>query len=60
MGGVGYGDKCQFFKYYSELKDWVNEVAQLTSPKNIRWCTGSTQEYQELTALMLKENKLFT
>ena len=30
------------------LKDWVDEVAELTQPDNIRWCNGSEAEYRQL------------
>ncbi|HET7370437.1 MAG TPA: phosphoenolpyruvate carboxykinase (GTP) [Gammaproteobacteria bacterium] len=35
------------------LSDWVDEVAALTEPKEIHWCTGSDEEYQQLIDLML-------
>ena len=28
---------------------WVNEIAELTQPDNIHWCTGSPEEWTELT-----------
>jgi phosphoenolpyruvate carboxykinase (GTP) len=31
-----------------KLIDWVEEVAQLTTPDRIHWCDGSAQEYDEL------------
>ena len=32
----------------TELAQWVNSVAEQTSPDNIVWCTGSDDEYQSL------------
>ena len=29
---------------------WVTEVAELTQPDAIHWCTGSDEEWAELTA----------
>jgi len=31
------------------ILDWVNEVAELTGPSRIHWCTGSDEEWVELT-----------
>ena len=28
---------------------WVNEIAALTQPRDVRWCTGSDEEWTELT-----------
>jgi phosphoenolpyruvate carboxykinase (GTP) len=40
---------------HTELINWVNEVAALCKPDNIRWCDGSKEEYNELcTALVEK------
>jgi len=38
----------------TKLLNWVNEVAALCQPDNIRWCDGSQQEADELCALMVK------
>ena len=35
------------------LSDWVNEVADLTKPKSIHWCTGSDSEIDALTKEMV-------
>ena len=40
------------------LTKWVKEVAQLTRPKDIHWCTGSEEEYASLVQLMLKNQQL--
>ena len=31
------------------IVDFVNEVAELTQPDRIHWCTGSDEEWTELT-----------
>ncbi|WP_310528211.1 phosphoenolpyruvate carboxykinase domain-containing protein, partial [Nocardioides sp.] len=31
---------------------WVNEIAELTQPDNIHWCTGSDAEWEQLTAAL--------
>ncbi len=40
------------------LKNWVNDVAKLTNPDNIRWCDGSEEEYQGLVKDMLASGDL--
>ncbi len=35
------------------LENWVKEVAQLTAPEKIVWCTGSESEKSELDDLLL-------
>ena len=37
-----------------ELKAWVDQVAELTQPDNVRWCSGSKAEYQELAGQMIE------
>jgi phosphoenolpyruvate carboxykinase (GTP) len=32
---------------------WVNEIARLTTPDQIRWCTGSDAEWDELTGRLV-------
>ena len=44
----------------SALQDWVDSVATLTQPDNIRWCSGSEDEYQELVQQMLADGTLKT
>ncbi len=36
------------------LQSWVNDVAALTRPDDVVWCTGSEAEYQEILALMIR------
>lgn len=40
------------------LKEWVDQVAQLTTPENIHWCDGSEAEYQGLVEQMKNEGTL--
>ncbi len=40
------------------LKAWVEEVASLTQPETIHWCTGSDAENQELVRQMLGSGDL--
>ena len=42
-----------------QLIDWVEEVAQLTTPDRIHWCDGSADEYDELCQ-QLVDNGTFT
>ena len=40
------------------LSDWVAEVAELTQPERIYWCTGTQDEYQSLVQEMLASGDL--
>ena len=40
------------------LRDWVAQVAQLTSPDRIHWCDGTEQEYRKLIDEMLDTGTL--
>jgi phosphoenolpyruvate carboxykinase (GTP) len=40
------------------LKSWVQEVATLTKPDSILWCTGSDAEYSSLIDVMLGSGDL--
>ena len=42
------------------LQSWVDEVAELTRPDAIHWCTGTDDEYQELIQTMLADGTLTT
>jgi phosphoenolpyruvate carboxykinase (GTP) len=42
-----------------KLIEWVEEVAQLTTPDRIHWCDGSAEEYDELCQLLV-DNGTFT
>ena len=33
---------------------WVNEIAALTTPKDIHWCTGSDEEWAQLTETLVR------
>ena len=36
------------------LTRWVEEVAQLCKPDQVRWCDGSVEEYEEMLRLMIQ------
>ncbi len=40
------------------LADWVDECARLCTPERIVWCDGSREEYERLTAEMLRNGTL--
>lgn len=42
----------------ASLNNWVNEVARLTQPDSIHWCTGSEAENQGLIEVMLRSGDL--
>ena len=44
----------------SALQSWVDQVAKLTQPDAVRWCTGTDAEYQELIESMLADGTLTT
>ena len=41
-----------------KLQKWVDEVAALTLPDDIHWCTGSEEEYQQLIDDMVADGTL--
>jgi phosphoenolpyruvate carboxykinase (GTP) len=38
---------------HQELKNWVEEVKNLVTPDQVRWCDGSMKEYDELCAQLV-------
>ena len=42
----------------ASLQRWVEEVARLTQPESIHWCTGSDAENASLVAAMLASGDL--
>ncbi|MFZ2907282.1 MAG: phosphoenolpyruvate carboxykinase (GTP) [Cyclobacteriaceae bacterium] len=40
---------------HSDLTKWVNEMARLCRPEQIRWCDGSQAEYDEMCGLLEKK-----
>ncbi len=43
---------------HPRLAAWVDEVAELTQPRDIRWVTGSPQEWTELTDQLVEAGTL--
>jgi len=35
------------------LQDWIDEIAELTRPEDVYWCSGSDEEYEQLTRELL-------
>lgn len=35
------------------LKDWVNEMAQITQPEKVYWCTGTDEEFNNMASLLV-------
>ncbi len=42
----------------ASLARWIDEVARLTKPNSIHWCTGSDTEHERLVAQMLTRGDL--
>ena len=38
---------------HNDLNKWVNEVASLCKPDQIRWCDGSKEEYDEMCNMLV-------
>jgi phosphoenolpyruvate carboxykinase (GTP) len=43
---------------HAKLVEWVRQVAELTKPDKVRWCDGSDEEWNELTAELVKSGTL--
>ena len=43
------------YNQHAELERWVNEIAILCEPDQIRWCDGSKKEYDELCNLLVEK-----
>nr|WP_162261160.1 phosphoenolpyruvate carboxykinase (GTP) [Chlamydia pecorum] len=43
---------------HEELKTWISQIAELTTPQDIRVCDGSETEYAELCAKMVKSGTM--
>jgi phosphoenolpyruvate carboxykinase (GTP) len=41
--------------HHTELKNWVQQVAEQTRPDRIHWCDGSKQEYDRLCNLLVQK-----
>ncbi|MGH1502543.1 MAG: phosphoenolpyruvate carboxykinase (GTP) [Acidimicrobiales bacterium] len=37
----------------ARLRTWVDEMAELCGPTEVRWCDGSTEEYDEMCQLLV-------
>jgi phosphoenolpyruvate carboxykinase (GTP) len=58
-GGFSYPeDFISMSTSNSALKSWVDDVARLTKPDKVVWCTGSEEEYASLVEGMLKTGDL--
>ncbi len=38
----------------AKLREWVDEVAELTTPDAIHWCDGSAEEYEQLCSTLVE------
>lgn len=43
---------------YTSLSEWVDSMATLCNPAEIRWCDGSEAEWKELTSLLVEQGTL--
>jgi phosphoenolpyruvate carboxykinase (GTP) len=43
---------------HQKLLEWVREVAELTQPDRVYWCDGSDEEWERLTAELVKSGTL--
>ncbi|MFC3077249.1 phosphoenolpyruvate carboxykinase (GTP) [Phenylobacterium terrae] len=43
---------------HAKLVEWVRRIAELTKPDRVRWCDGSDEEWNELTAELVKAGTL--
>lgn len=45
-------DSAEFPTTHQGIIDFVNEVAEMTQPDAIHWCTGSDEEWEQLTTAL--------
>jgi phosphoenolpyruvate carboxykinase (GTP) len=57
--GIASEDVVTYPTKNKKLIEWVEEVAQLTTPDRIHWCDGSAEEYDEMCQLLV-DNGTFT
>ncbi|HEX2559187.1 phosphoenolpyruvate carboxykinase (GTP) [Phenylobacterium sp.] len=43
---------------HAKLVEWVRQIAELTKPDRVRWCDGSDEEWNELTAELVQSGTL--
>ena len=43
------------YTQHKDLEKWVNEIAILCQPDQIRWCNGSKEEYDELCNALVQK-----
>ena len=46
---------CPYLVSNGELKEWVQQVAGLCEPDQIRWCDGSKAEYTEMCEKLVEK-----
>ncbi|MBX6750310.1 MAG: phosphoenolpyruvate carboxykinase (GTP) [Micromonosporaceae bacterium] len=56
VGGTAAGGTAP--TRHERLLEWVNEVAELTTPDQIMWCTGSREEWDRLAAELVEKGAL--
>ena len=40
------------------LLKWLDKMVEMCTPKEVRWCDGSDEEWEELTSLMIGQGSM--